>query len=675
MSSAELVTCQKNTHILSVRKGQTRFVRHTSSFYEGMKKEPGKKIARERSECTTPETDFDVDDFKIKKMTLRKYSKMLKAAHRFKCESKLSDDSSNEFDDYSDDDTDVEGTAPKRWQYNANKHYQCLCESLDTVPSSAFLRQVDGNTLSLSNSFLSQKDIRIMSVFLANNATILHVDISGNDIGQKGAISLAEAIHENVFITDLNVSNTNIDGKGVHALVKALLVNRTVTKLYLSGNKLDNENTTDLTKLIQESDYITDLDLSHNELDEVVACSLAPAIAGNVTLKRLVLAWNHFRRTGATLIVKAVCNNVELHEVDLSWNGLGEEGCRAFKEHLGRNQTLEILDISNNRIAFKSLGDFISGLVKNQTLTMLKMFGNPITTEGAEALCVALENCNTTAITEVNVKDTPVDEKLCMAIKKLQAVHNIKIITREPMGHRFNPIKQQMEQRDFDPAIVLFEYMRQENLRLIDLFRNLDRDQNNTISREEFREGFQMMNINLTEEGLDRLFNKMDTDRNTKVDLCEMMESKRQVAKMYLKPGANLIEEQRYKEMVAQIKQVLANARTRPNINIQRAPEKTHLLEPQNNNLLRSPRNSARKRSPNSARKRSPSTSRHVSPSGSNQLSPSRPNQLSPNRSNQLSPSRPNQLSPNRSNQLSPSRPNQLSPNRSRHMSTSESKT
>lgn len=40
-----------------------------------------------------------------------------------------------------------------------------------------------------------------------------------------------------------------------------------------------------------------------------------------------------------------------------------------------------------------------------------------------------------------------------------------------------------------DPVTVLFEYMKQKNLRLIDLLHNLDRDHSDTISRDEFQQG------------------------------------------------------------------------------------------------------------------------------------------------------------------------------------------
>lgn len=40
-----------------------------------------------------------------------------------------------------------------------------------------------------------------------------------------------------------------------------------------------------------------------------------------------------------------------------------------------------------------------------------------------------------------------------------------------------------------DPVTVLFEYMKQKNLRLIDLLHNLDRDHSYTITRDEFQQG------------------------------------------------------------------------------------------------------------------------------------------------------------------------------------------
>ena len=46
-----------------------------------------------------------------------------------------------------------------------------------------------------------------------------------------------------------------------------------------------------------------------------------------------------------------------------------------------------------------------------------------------------------------------------------------------------------------DPLIVLMEYMRQKNMRLLDLFNSLDTDGSKSLSRQEFREGLQVFEM------------------------------------------------------------------------------------------------------------------------------------------------------------------------------------
>ena len=46
-----------------------------------------------------------------------------------------------------------------------------------------------------------------------------------------------------------------------------------------------------------------------------------------------------------------------------------------------------------------------------------------------------------------------------------------------------------------DPLIVLMEYMRQKNMRLLDLFNSLDADGSKSLSRDEFKEGLQVYGL------------------------------------------------------------------------------------------------------------------------------------------------------------------------------------
>ncbi len=42
---------------------------------------------------------------------------------------------------------------------------------------------------------------------------------------------------------------------------------------------------------------------------------------------------------------------------------------------------------------------------------------------------------------------------------------------------------------DEDPMMVLMEFMRQKNMRLVDLFASLDADGSKSLTRDEFRDG------------------------------------------------------------------------------------------------------------------------------------------------------------------------------------------
>ena len=46
-----------------------------------------------------------------------------------------------------------------------------------------------------------------------------------------------------------------------------------------------------------------------------------------------------------------------------------------------------------------------------------------------------------------------------------------------------------------DPVTILFEFMRQKNLRLIDLLHSLDKDNSDTLTRDELRNGLLVCNV------------------------------------------------------------------------------------------------------------------------------------------------------------------------------------
>ncbi len=61
------------------------------------------------------------------------------------------------------------------------------------------------------------------------------------------------------------------------------------------------------------------------------------------------------------------------------------------------------------------------------------------------------------------------------------------------------------------------EFMRQKNMRLVDLFTSLDTDGSKSLSRDEFKDGLKSVNIPMSSMMLDKLLNKLDADGDGEV--------------------------------------------------------------------------------------------------------------------------------------------------------------
>lgn len=428
--------------------------------------------------------------------------------------------------DLGEDDSEVE-----RYYTDETSQYRYLCEQLGIIPCSTIIRQLKKTWVNLSYSQMTSLDIRAFSTLLISNTKITALNVSNNDLGSKGVIYLAEVIAENIFINKLEMSAVNLDETGFKAIAGALLGNRNITYLDISKNNIGKRSAKDLAWLLRRNDFIEHLDLSGNLIDDVTGTEIGPAIASNLTLKFLDLSWNHIRRHAARVLVESICKNVELESVNLSWNGLAEFGCRAFEKHFPKNHTLKSLDISHNRIGFHTLGYFLKGLKDNDTLQELKIYGNPITSDGALTILTVFEN-STRALKEINIQDIPIDGRFKTKAWELIEKKELKI-KHGDLRKKPAPLKERGQSiDDFNPLLVLFEHMRQQNLRLIDLFRNLDANNDHSITSDEIQAGLAKFNVSITDSQTEQLVNSMDRDKNGAIDFSELVQGKKYVNKI-----------------------------------------------------------------------------------------------------------------------------------------------
>ncbi|KAL5011690.1 hypothetical protein ScPMuIL_010241 [Solemya velum] len=448
----------------------------------------------------------------------------------------------------SDLDTSLEGM-----NLSANEAYDIACDSDDTcvessvsytaiyalccrdqalIPVQRFQSLLKETSCDLSNCLIGPRDMKPISVALVGNYSIQVLNLSGNFIGSKGVAYLADALTENVYISDLHLSNVNMGGDGLRYLVKAMRKNKCVRLLDISGNNLGTSEAHLVSELISIEQNLQCLNLSHNSLDENGGSIIANSIGDNEILKRIDLSWNHLRHKGAEDICKAIGENICLEEIDLSWNGLGEEGMKALSTSLAKNHVLKVLNIANCRIDFLNLPDLLTGLMSNEELVTLNIGKNTITTDGAIAVIQAIQQSKVSKLNNLYLTDVPVNDDFVEKLLELQNTHPIFVRHPFPTKKKVRPPYRKKSLNDFDPSLILFEYAKKENFRLIDLFRTFDTDSSNSITKQELQNGFTSLNIPLTENSISRLLTSMDLDENREINFEELRKGQSRVNKI-----------------------------------------------------------------------------------------------------------------------------------------------
>ena len=74
---------------------------------------------------------------------------------------------------------------------------------------------------------------------------------------------------------------------------------------------------------------------------------------------------------------------------------------------------------------------------------------------------------------------------------------------------------------------MLLEYIELRGLRVVDFFRQLDKDNSKKISRAEFMNGVKKAGIPMTRKQLKKLVRVLDTDNDGTIDYGEMIAIKR----------------------------------------------------------------------------------------------------------------------------------------------------
>ncbi|XP_059157279.1 leucine-rich repeat-containing protein 74B-like [Physella acuta] len=480
----------------------------------------------------------------------------------------VSDDSGDEIVDDSDYDTDldIDGNKwvyPERYDHDltGKRRYLNECKKLGVHPISYFLDHMQDQRLKLKNHGIGPQAMIALTAPLQVNTTIEHLDLEGNGIRGEGTIHLCRVLRENVFITELNISENGIENEGAEAVCQLLMYNKTIEKLNLAGNGIsDGAAQNFYTLLTKRNSTLRYLNLSHNQFEDEGARWFKDALMENEVLEHLDLSWNHFQKRGCVLLAEGLKENVGLKEFSISMNGLELEGGKALGEAIKSNRTLLRLYAANCRLSPTSAVYLANGLMSNDNLNMLDVSENCIIADGAWAMLSGIEKNEASNLMLLNLGSTHVEVRFKKLQEKLRELKGLEVIHGGVLyDYKIEAVTlTPLELFKRDPYTKLRDWVGKSGYRLVDMLRRFDKNQNMTISIEEFWNGIMSCNIPITERQFELLIERMDRDGNGEIDFSELLEEDREHT-LALREVNRWIETEKQNE-VKQIKEKIFQA-------------------------------------------------------------------------------------------------------------------
>ncbi|XP_019620314.1 PREDICTED: leucine-rich repeat-containing protein 74B-like isoform X2 [Branchiostoma belcheri] len=423
-------------------------------------------------------------------------------------------------------DTDLE-IEDKRIEYDSTGRttYKEACKQIGVVPVSYFLRHMQDSELVMMHHGLGPLGAKAIATSLVTNTTILKLNLRDNWLEAQGGKYIAEMLVENCYIHDLDLSYNKIGNDGAEPIAEMLQDNSTLDRVLLSGNGFGDKAAEAFAEAIMSNQKMEEMDLSHNEFGEVSGGLLGPAIAENSQMKVLDLSWNHLRRKGALAVSEGIRDNITITHLDLSWNGFGDDGAEAIGDALKSNKTLEFLDMSNNRISTEGAVLLAKGLIENDTLRVLKMGKNPMQSAGCYGVLKGISQNEKSAIQELDFSDILVNDDFDELLKQVKEMLPALLVkTAERVHGRGGAAKDFKKAKPrADPMTKLKQYVEKNNLRLVDLFNQFDKDKSMSVTREEFAQGIEATGIDLSPDELNRLLDTLDKDGDGEIEYGELV--------------------------------------------------------------------------------------------------------------------------------------------------------
>ncbi|KXJ17393.1 Leucine-rich repeat-containing protein 74A [Exaiptasia diaphana] len=438
-------------------------------------------------------------------------------------------------------DTDLEDNGPKNdYDATGRKMYLRACDKLGTVPASYFVRHMTEPEMTMMHHGLGPAGVEAISLALIYNTTITSLNIRDNGIGEAGGEIMAKLLRENYYITELDISDNQIGSKGCFEMSETLRINDTLTKLSMAGNELHDKDAQVLVQALRTNSTITYIDLSNNKLSNKSCEYFEELLDENCTLTYMDLSWNHIQVVGAKHLANGLSGNMKLKTLKLAWNGITNEGTVALSKALSDNRVLTELDLTSNRISDHSVFVLSRVLTNNNIMEVLLLAKNNISEEGACSILHAILKNTESKMSKIDLRGALIKDDFLALYNEVQSLKpEITIVTDHAPETRPRP-------ETPNPGMLLRNYLAKEHVRIVDLFRKLDRDQSMQVSVREFVDGLRKSDVGLTTFEVEKMIECLDADNDGEIDYSEFVS----IQNMWQKPDNMNLKNRRMSKRV-----------------------------------------------------------------------------------------------------------------------------
>lgn len=247
---------------------------------------------------------------------------------------------------------------------------------------------------------------------IAGNNYMRTLFLSGNRIGEKGALSIAGALVHGCYLSRLHLSANKIGAEGAKALATAVAevdarvqmqqaamgaaaahspFPQRMEHLFLGSTSMETEGFYAIPSMLLSNTSLKVLCLADNNIDDRDMGLLAQAFTQNknIPLESIMLSFNQITCAGVESLMNSIWGSPTLKEIKLDNNKVQDRGAQLCAVVL-TSINLRKLDVGFNSITTVGVRAIMKSLSEDTNMKSLGICGIPIDLNAAKAVSFAL---------------------------------------------------------------------------------------------------------------------------------------------------------------------------------------------------------------------------------------------------------------------------------------------